>query len=90
MAGSAHGFTQSAPELGNQYRDDRVLRSALARLLPREVLAEVEPELDAMGELAGGALVREQLADRLNEPRLVQWGPWGERVDRVEIGRAHV
>ena len=32
-------FNQPAPELGNQYADDRVLRSHLARALPAEVLA---------------------------------------------------
>jgi acyl-CoA dehydrogenase len=78
------GFTQAPPELGNQYRDDGVLRSTLRRLLPADVLEEIEPELDAMGELAGGELHRFQLADRPNEPRLVQWSPWGERVDRLE------
>jgi alkylation response protein AidB-like acyl-CoA dehydrogenase len=38
-----------------------------------------------VGELAGGELYRMQLEDRLNEPRLVQWGAWGERVDRIEV-----
>ena len=79
------GFLQSPPALGNQYRDDRVLSSALRRLLPPDVLAEIEPELDRMGELAGGELYRLQLDDRENEPRLVQWSAWGERVDRVEV-----
>ncbi len=76
-------FLQSPPQLGNQYRDDRMLRSYLARALPPEVRAEIEPELDAMGELAGGELYRLQLADRENEPRLVRWGPWGERRDEI-------
>ena len=26
-----------------------------------------------------------QLADRLNEPRLTQWSPWGERINRIEL-----
>jgi len=25
------------------------------------------------------------LADRLNEPVLMQWDAWGERVDRIEV-----
>ncbi|HUO85881.1 MAG TPA: acyl-CoA dehydrogenase family protein [Thermoanaerobaculia bacterium] len=79
------GFLQSPPALGNQYHDDRVLRSLLARLLPAEMLAEIEPELAAMGELAGGELYDLQLADRENEPRLTRWSPWGERIDRVEV-----
>src|ERR1044071_8395285 len=78
-------FRQEPPQLGNQYETDRALRSYLRRALPPEVLAEVEPELFDLGELAGGELYRMQLEDRLNEPRLVQWDAWGERVDRVEV-----
>ncbi len=51
-------FLQAAPELGNQYDDDRVLRGYLRRALPPEVLAEIEPELRDLGELAGGELYR--------------------------------
>lgn len=47
-------FLQIPPALGNQYDGDRVLRSLLARLLPPELLREVEPGLREMGELAGG------------------------------------
>jgi alkylation response protein AidB-like acyl-CoA dehydrogenase len=78
-------FRQEPPRLGNQYETDRALRSYLKRALPPEVLAEVEPELLELGELAGGELYRMQLADRPNEPRLTQWDAWGERVDRIEV-----
>ncbi|HWV37362.1 MAG TPA: acyl-CoA dehydrogenase family protein [Vulgatibacter sp.] len=77
-------FFQSPPSLGNQYLDDRMLRGWLERTLPPEVLAEVRGDLERMGDLAGGELYRLQLEDRLNEPRLVQWDPWGHRVDRIE------
>ena len=78
-------FKQEPPQLGNQYADDRALRSCLRRALPGEVLEEIEPELYELGELAGGELYRMQLADRTSEPRLVQWDAWGQRVDRVEV-----
>jgi alkylation response protein AidB-like acyl-CoA dehydrogenase len=78
-------FRQEPPRLGNQYEDDRALRSYLKRALPPEVLREVEPELKELGELAGGELYRMQSEDRLNEPRLIQWDAWGERVDRIEV-----
>lgn len=80
-----HDFTQDPPRLGNQYDDDRVLRSYLARTLPREVLAEVEPELREMGDLAAGELLDLQAADRPHEPRLTRWSAWGERVDAIEL-----
>jgi alkylation response protein AidB-like acyl-CoA dehydrogenase len=78
-------FNQPPPELGNQYTDDRVLRSYLRRALPPEVLSAIEPRLVEMGGLAGGELYEMQLADRLNEPVLTQWDAWGERVDRIEV-----
>jgi alkylation response protein AidB-like acyl-CoA dehydrogenase len=78
-------FTQSAPELGNQYRDDALLVSWLRRTLSPESLRALEPELDELGALAGGPLYRLQLEDRLNEPRLKQWDAWGNRVDELEV-----
>ena len=78
-------FNQPPPELGNQYDDDRVLKSYLKRVLPPDVLAEIEPSLRKMGALAGGELYQMQLADRLNEPVLTQWDAWGNRIDHIEI-----
>lgn len=78
-------FQQLPPVLGNQYEDDRVLRSYLARVLPPDVLGELEPSLMEMGGLAGGELYQMQVADRLNEPVLTQWDAWGNRVDHIEV-----
>lgn len=78
-------FTQAAPELGNQYRDDPLLAGWLRRAVPANVLQPLEAELDELGALAGGDLYRMQLADRLNEPTLTQWDAWGNRVDTLEV-----
>lgn len=78
-------FQQEAPVLGNQYDNDAVLRAYLAKVLPADVLSDVEPSLREMGQLAGGELYRLQLADRLNEPRLTQWDAWGNRIDHIEL-----
>jgi alkylation response protein AidB-like acyl-CoA dehydrogenase len=78
-------FNQPPPKLDNQFKDDRLLRSYLRRLLPPGVLAEVEPSLQQMGALAGGELYEMQLADRLNEPVLTQWDAWGNRIDQIEV-----
>lgn len=79
-------FFQTPPAIGdNQYTDDRMLRGYLERTLPREVLATIEPELVEMGALSGGELRALQLADRLNEPTLTQWDPWGNRIDRIDV-----
>jgi alkylation response protein AidB-like acyl-CoA dehydrogenase len=78
-------FNQPAPGLGNQYAGDRVLRSYLARALPAQMREQIEAELQALGELAGGELHRFQLADRLNEPEHTMWDAWGNRIDRIEV-----
>jgi alkylation response protein AidB-like acyl-CoA dehydrogenase len=78
-------FVQPAPSLGNEYLADSLLRSCLARRLPPEVRTRIEDQLSTLGELAGGELYLEQLNDRLNEPRLTHWDPWGNRVDRIEL-----
>jgi acyl-CoA dehydrogenase len=78
-------FNQPAPQLGNQYSDDRVLRSYLARVLPAGMLAAIEGELLELGELTGGELYRLQIADRLNEPVHTPWDAWGNRIDHIEV-----
>jgi acyl-CoA dehydrogenase len=77
-------FNQPPPQLGNQFDEDRVLRSYLRRVLPPEVLQDVEPSLREMGALAGGELYEMTLAHRLDEPRLTTWDPWGHRIDALE------
>ncbi len=59
-------FNQPGPELGNQYLEDRVLRSYLRRALPADILEAVEADLLEMGELSGNELYQLQLNDRLN------------------------
>ena len=78
-------FVQAAPQLGNQYRDDQFLRSYLQRKVPAATLSTIAPDLDQLGAIAGGELYSLQLADRENEPTLVQWDAWGNRIDRIEV-----
>lgn len=78
-------FIQSPPQLGNQYYDDLFLQRYLQRVLPNAMLRDIEPQLQHMGELAGGDLYARQLADRVHEPRLRQWDAWGNRIDQVEL-----
>ncbi|MCA9623913.1 MAG: acyl-CoA dehydrogenase, partial [Myxococcales bacterium] len=80
-------FFQDPPRLGNQYQDDRVLRSYLAHTLPEDARERVEAELADLGELAGGELYALQLVDRLAEPSLRQGDAWGHRVDEIELTR---
>jgi acyl-CoA dehydrogenase len=78
-------FFQDPPRLGNQYDDDVMLQSYLARQLPEELRGSVVSELRELGELSGKYFYEFQLRDRLNEPALMQWDAWGRRVDRIEV-----
>lgn len=78
-------FYQDAPRLSNQYDDDALLREYLDRTLPEDMRREIEPELRDLGELAAGHFFDLQLRDRLNEPVLTQWAPWGQRIDEIEV-----
>ena len=77
-------FVQASPVLSNQYLDDRVLRSYLRRVLPAAALAAIEPDLTDLGEFAAHAWTAARNREA-GEPRLTQWSPWGERVDRLEL-----
>lgn len=80
-------FIQSAPQLGNQYREDRVLRSYLRRVLAPQQLHAAEGPLDALGEHASHTWRRRTSSVR-EEPTLTGRDAWGNRVDRIELTRA--
>jgi alkylation response protein AidB-like acyl-CoA dehydrogenase len=80
-------FVQPAPQLGNQYRDDALLRSHLRRVLHADTLAAVEPDFDALGAYAADAWAAAR-AHAGAEPLLTQWDAWGNRIDRIELTRA--
>lgn len=79
----AADFVQSPPVLGNQYRDDRVLRDHLRRVLPATVLEAGTAEYDELGADAARAW-SDARARTPEQPRLVQWDAWGMRIDRIE------
>ncbi len=81
-------FHQAPPTLGNQYDDDRVLRSWLRRVLPPDILADVEPELVRLGARAAGDILALGEAAEAEPPRHVPYDPWGRRVDRIDTSTA--
>lgn len=81
-------FFQDPPRLGNQYDDDRVLRSYLRRALPDDMLAEIEPGLHALGSRAAGEMLALADAAEAEPPRHVPYDAWGRRVDRIETSEA--
>jgi alkylation response protein AidB-like acyl-CoA dehydrogenase len=78
-------FFQDAPRLGNQYDDDVLLQTYLARTLPEDLRRSLTDEFRELGGLGGKELYAFQLRDRLNEPVLTQWDAWGKRIDHIEV-----
>ncbi|CAN5711043.1 acyl-CoA dehydrogenase family protein [soil metagenome] len=74
-------FFQDPPRLGNQFDDDPMLPSWVARHVGSDA---VTAELRALGDLAVTYHGKQQ-ADRLNEPVLTQWDAWGNRIDHIEV-----
>jgi alkylation response protein AidB-like acyl-CoA dehydrogenase len=81
-------FYQSPPMLANQYRDDALLRSYLRSTAPAGVFAEIEPELDALGERAAGEWLVLAAQAEAEPPQLVSYDAWGNRIDRIETSEA--
>ena len=78
-------FFQTPPDLGNTFDDDRMLRSYLARKVPGDARAPMERELREVGAISGGPLHRRALEEGRDEPKLVPWDAWGNRIDRIEL-----
>jgi alkylation response protein AidB-like acyl-CoA dehydrogenase len=74
-------FIQEPPRLGNQFDDDPMLPSWIARHVGADPIVD---ELRMLGDLTVECYAR-QLADRLNEPVLTQWDAWGNRIDHIEV-----
>jgi alkylation response protein AidB-like acyl-CoA dehydrogenase len=81
-------FYQSPPRLSNQFLSDGVLRSYLRRVLPREMLMEIEPALTRLGERAVTDILALGEAAEAAPPRHVPYDPWGRRIDRIETSEA--
>ena len=85
IATTSNDSVRRPPQLPDPYRADPCLKEYLQRELPPDVHAAVEPDLVAMAGIVAGELHGLQLADRLNEPRLVQWDAWGKRIDAIQL-----
>ncbi|MEO7072587.1 MAG: acyl-CoA dehydrogenase family protein [Rhodanobacter sp.] len=80
-------FLQDAPQLTHTYRSDRLLLGLLDRALPADRRDALDADLDALGDYALMAWQRAARSTR-GKPVLVQWGAWGERIDRIELTTA--
>lgn len=78
-------FKQSGPHLSNTYAADPYLSDLLKQSSSSEHFSMWQAPLQRMGEISAKVLYPLQQADRLNEPELTQWSPWGERIDEITL-----
>jgi len=84
----AEPFFQEPPRLPHPFRSDRPLRRLLRRRLGADRLAAVEPELDRLGELAGGPMLASAAEAERDAPRHRPFDPWGRRIDALDLSPA--
>ncbi len=80
-------FFQAGPALGNQYESDALLKGWLQRSLPAGAMAQIEPDLQRLGERAAGDMLAMAADAEANPPCHVPYDPWGRRIDRIETAR---
>lgn len=78
-------FFQEPPRHSNRWLTDRAFRRTLERLLGPDVSAETSEDFHNLAELAAGPFLELSARAESNPPRLVTYGPWGDRVDRLEV-----
>lgn len=80
-------FFQDGPQLSNQYEADSLLQSYLRRVLPEEMLRQIEPDLQRLGERAVTDILDMGRDAEANQPVLTNYDAWGKRVDEVRVSR---
>lgn len=81
-------FFQTPPHLGNQYDEDRVLKTYLEWKLPSSMLTEIQPELHHLGQRVIEDIYKLGQEAEAFPPRHVPYDPWGKRIDRIEVSQA--
>lgn len=81
-------FFQIPPNLGNQYDEDRVLRSYLEWKLPAGMLTEIQPGLHRLGQRVVDDIYQLGQDAELSPPKHVPYDPWGKRIDHIEVSAA--
>lgn len=81
------GFYQDGPRLENQYQDDQLLRSFLDRMLEKDERQAVEKDLSRFADRLLGDIADMAADAEAHPPVLVQFDPWGRRIDQIETAR---
>jgi len=78
-------FLQDIPRLGNQYLEDNILRSALKRYVPSNILSKIEPDLIRFGDRVLTDLAEWGNESEANPPKFVPLNAWGHRTKQPVV-----
>lgn len=81
-------FFQDGPVLGNTFSGNRWLKAYLRYKLPQEYRSEVEEDLTRLGQLCATDYLNKARRAEREKPVLVQFDPWGKRIDEVRVSSA--
>ncbi|RUR28363.1 acyl-CoA dehydrogenase family protein [Legionella qingyii] len=81
-------FFQTPPHLGNQYDEDRVLKTYLEWKLPSSMLMEIKPELYRLGQRVIEDIYKLGEEAESFPPKHIPYDPWGKRIDHIEVSQA--
>lgn len=76
-------FTQCEPVMENQYFGDSTLRQYLKRVMPTEILREIEPDLERFGHRVANDIHQLGLECERNPPYVIHFDAWGNRIDQL-------
>merc|ERR1719186_382360 len=76
-------FVQPAPQHENAYLADAFLESYLKRVLPRDVMDDIEPDLIQFGKRVATDIWALGQECEVNQPYLKQFDAWGNRIDQI-------
>jgi alkylation response protein AidB-like acyl-CoA dehydrogenase len=77
-------FFQEAPQLKNQYIEDRLLQAYLHWRIPAQIMSNLTPHLKHLGQRAVTDLLAWADDAEKNQPKLIPYDPWGRRIDFIE------
>jgi putative acyl-CoA dehydrogenase len=85
-----HTFIQDKPQLSNQFISDILLVSYLQGILPSDVYDAVKEDFTTFGQRVVLDLLDMGNDVMMNEPELINYDAWGNRIDKVQVSSGWV
>jgi putative acyl-CoA dehydrogenase len=81
-------FFQTPPTFGHPYNDDQVLQNYLRRIIPKDMLSNIESDLIRFGSKVSQEMETLSQEAESNPPVHVPYDPWGKRIDHIKVSKA--